>query len=109
MKKILLFCIGLMLSACQTSLDLPIALPYNEVGLISPYTEMRPIRFADIKFDIPVGELYAVYPYWRFSFPNVEIGIMSCNLSHKYRFGRSKAYWRPAATPAWKWQEESNT
>lgn len=106
--KRLIAILAVFLCSCQTSLDLPKVHGNDEVGHIPTYTEMHPIRFTGIKFDIPVGELYAVYPYWRFSFPNVDIGIMSCNLSHRYRFGRSKAYWRPGSIPSWKWEKESN-
>ncbi len=96
----------LFLSACQTALDLPVPLQHNEVAGVDRYAEKYPAQFSGISFNIPSGEVYAVYPYWRFSFPNVNVGIWSCNLAFAYRFKRSEALWKSNAISLKKTMEE---
>lgn len=105
MKRfIFLFCLAL--GACQTSLDLPEPIQHDDVETVSPYTEKKAIQFAKVGFDIPTGELYAVYPFWRWSFPNVSIGLWSCNYNSKYRYNRSKDYWKSGKISLNRWQAE---
>lgn len=105
MKKILF--LGLFfLSACQTALDLPEPFRHDEVAVVDKYAEKYPVQFSGIAFNIPSGEVYAVYPYWRFSFPNVNVGVWSCNLTSRYRFRRSEAMWKSNAVSLTKTMEE---
>ena len=100
----LLLCCLLM--ACQTALDLPEPRSHSAIGKISRFIDKRPIQFQHADIDIPSGQLYAVYPYWRFSFPNVNIGLWSCNYNKKYRYNRSQAFWKSGALSLYRYERE---
>lgn len=104
--KRFIFLLCFILTSCQTSLDLPEPVYHNEVKSVSPYIDKKPIQFSKIGFDIPTGELYAVYPFWRFSFPNVNVGLWSCNYHSKYRYNRSKGYWKSGKISFYRWKNE---
>ena len=105
MKRfVFLFCI--LLTACQTALDLPKPTVHDAIGKVSRFIEKRPVQFQHADIDIPSGELYAVYPYWRFSFPNVNIGLWSCNYNKKYRYNRSQAFWKTGALSLYRYERE---
>lgn len=103
--KRLLFLLCFAVSACQMALDLPEPTIHQDVGQISAFTEKRAVQFQNVRFDIPTGELYAVYPYWRFSVPNVNVGLWSCNYNMKYRFNRSQAFWKSGKISLYRVQE----
>lgn len=104
--KRFVFLLCFLLSACQMALDLPKPMFHDDIGPISRFIEKRPIQFQSATIDIPSGELYAVYPYWRFSFPNVNIGLWSCNYNKKYRYNRSQAFWKSGALSLYRYQRE---
>ncbi|MBR5130445.1 MAG: trypsin-like peptidase domain-containing protein [Alphaproteobacteria bacterium] len=104
--KILIFLLCFLLSACQMALDLPEPIIHKEIEKVSRFAEQRPVQLKGIGFDIPQGELYAVYPYWRFSFPNVNIGLWSCNYNMKYRYNKSQAFWNSGAISLYRFQQE---
>lgn len=104
--KRFIFVLCCLLGACQTALDLPEPVVHEEVVSVSKFTDKRPVQFQHADFDIPSGELYAVYPYWRFSFPNVNIGLWSCNYNKKYRYNRSQAFWKSGALSLYRYGRE---
>ncbi len=104
--KRFIFLVCLMLTSCQMALELPQPTVHEEVGKIQRFSEKRPVQFQALDFDIPTGELYAVYPYWRLSFPNVSIGIWSCNYNMKYRFNRSQAFWKSGKISVYRYKNE---
>ena len=88
------------------ALDLPEPMTHDAIGKVSRFIAKRPVQLQHVDIDIPSGELYAVYPYWRFSFPNVNIGFWSCNYNKKYRYNRSQAFWKTGALSFYRHERE---
>lgn len=95
MKSFFIFCIGfsLLLTGCQTALDLPKPTYPSDIDRVSPEIEQRRIAFAGGIFDLRRGDLYVAYPYWHWSVPNVNVGFFICNTGSSFRFSRSLGYW----------------
>ena len=92
--KILKLCLILIgLSGCQMALDIQQPETNSDFQKISKNTEQRKIAFAGGLFDLSRGDLYAVYPYWHWSVPNVNVGLYICNPTLEHRLSRSQAFW----------------
>lgn len=76
---------------------------------ISKNTEQRKIAFAGGLFDLSRGELYAVYPYWHWSVPNVNVGLYICNPTLEHRLSRSQAFWNEDDNIFGDWPDETGT
>ena len=99
----------LFLSGCQMALDIPKPENTNNPPKISRETEQRKIAFDGCVFDMPRGELYAVYPYWHWSVPNVNVGFYICNPTLEHRLSRSQAFWNEDDNIFGEWPNETGT
>ena len=109
MKTIKNYFLFLLLFGCQTALDIQKPVSTTDFQKLSDRTEQRRIAFDGGLFDIPRGELYAVYPYWHWSVPNVNVGLFICNPSLEHRLSRSQAYWNEDDNIFGQWPEETGT
>ena len=96
-----------LLTACQMALPLPETAGPKPLGKLPDTTEQRRLAFAGGMFDLKRGDLYAAYPYWHYSLPNVNVGLFVCNASFKYRLTRSQAYWNEDDNIFGKWPDEA--
>ena len=97
----------MFLSACQGALDLPAVEHSVHFEPIPAYTEQRKIAFTGGLFDMKRGDLYAAYPYWHWSVPNVAVGFYVCNPTMKHRFTRSQSYWNEDENIFGSWPAET--
>lgn len=109
MKMIKACLILLLLCGCQTALQIQKPTTNTDFQKISKTTEQRKIAFAGGLFDLSRGELYAVYPYWHWSVPNVNVGLYICNPTLEHRLSRSQAFWNEDDNIFGDWPEETGT
>ncbi|MGN0919841.1 MAG: serine protease [Alphaproteobacteria bacterium] len=107
MKKFLLiFC--LFLGSCQLSMKLPELEETDTLPSLPSVYKQRPIAFEKAVIDLPRGQTYIAYPYWRWSFDNVDIGLLeSCNSTSRNRFANSTADWAMGEKKFGSWQDEA--
>ena len=109
MKKYLLILL-LMLGACQLSMRLPELPEVNEISPLPPLHKQRSIAFEKAIIDLPRGQTYIAYPYWRWAFDNVDVGwLETCNATSRYRFANSTADWAMGEKKFGSWQDEAAT
>lgn len=107
MKKFFLIFFS-FLSGCQLSMELPALTEVDELPTLPPLYKQRPIAFEKALIDLPRGQTYIAYPYWRWSFDNVNIGLFeSCNTTSRNRFANSSADWSTGEKKFGSWQEEA--
>lgn len=98
----------LILCGCQTSLPYPAVKTNDEVTAVSKMVDQYPIAFSHASIKMKRDSVYMAFPYWRFSFDNVNIGLFyTCNADiARYRVGRSVRYW--TGMPVFKeWKQEA--
>ncbi len=107
MNKIL-FLLLLLLTGCQMAMKFPEQPRMEKVPSLPPLYKQRPIAFEKALIDLPRGQTYIAYPYWRWSFDNVNIGLFeACNVTSKNRFANSTADWAMGEKKFGAWQEEA--
>ena len=80
----------IFLTGCQLAMKYPELPEVEKVPALPPLYKQRPIAFEKAVIDLPRGQTYIAYPYWRWSFDNVDIGLFgACNTTSKNRFGNS--------------------
>ena len=92
MKRQVLFYTFLFLTGCQGALPFP-KIPEVNPPEISEGTDQLPVSFTTVKMNIPMGQVVAAFPYWRYSLPNVNLGLYSCNIGLSRRLSRSTDTW----------------
>ena len=108
MHKVCLFFLCVFLSGCQTALPFPkINQPETPVT-VAPHTPQSPIIFTQTAMNVPVGQVVAAYPYWRFSLPNVNLGLYSCNIGLSKRLSHSTATWDIVNSDWESWKAKAN-
>ena len=107
MRKLFLFLL-LFLFSCQTAIKFP---EQSEVGQVPPLPEFfkqRSIAFEKALVDLPRGQTYIAYPYWRWSFDNLNISLLeSCNALLRYRFSNSTEDWAMGEKKFGDWQSDA--
>lgn len=94
MRYFLSFIIVCVLGGCQMRLDYPKDVAINEIETVSNLSEKRPIALRKVGVDIKRGSIIAAYPFFRFLFPNVHVGLSRmCNATLRYRLSRSTYEW----------------
>ncbi len=95
------------LSACQMAM--PLIMPSDfEVSENLTGKKSRPIAFDSAMIEIKRGTDYVAYPYWRWSFDYVNLGLLdACNVYLKNRFGASVSQWAAGATDFGDWESET--
>ena len=107
MKKILLLWL-IFLTGCQLAMKYPELPEVEKVPPLPPLYKQRPIAFEKAIIDLPRGQTYIAYPYWRWSFDNVDIGLFgACNSTSKHRFANSTADWAEGEKKFGSWQDEA--
>ena len=110
MMKKLFFLLLLIFGGCQLSMDLPSVSPIGQVPQLPPLHKQRPIAFEKAMIDLPRGQTYIAYPYWRWAFDNVDVGLWeTCNATSNHRFANSTADWAMGEKKFGAWQEEAAT
>ena len=99
----------LLLTGCQTALDLPKLADTEKPVRIAPDIDQRRLAFTGGLFDLKRGDLYVAYPYWHWSVPNVNVGFYVCNSTLNYRFTRSLGYWNEDDNIFGSWPTETGT
>ena len=80
MKKYLLVLL-IFLAGCQLAMKYPELPEVEKVPALPALYKQRPIAFEKAVIDLPRGQTYIAYPYWRWSFDNVDIGVFgACKL-----------------------------
>lgn len=93
MRKIV-FLILFFLCSCQRAFPLPEIQPVMSLPTPPDLHLQRSIAFEGALIDLPRGQTYISYPYWRWSFDNLHISLFdACNAQTKYRFYNSTADW----------------
>ena len=106
MKKILLVLL-LLLGACQTAIKFPEQADMDEVPNLPPTYKQRAIAFEKALIDLPRGQTYIVYPYWRWSFDTLSVGFMDlCNATSQHRFSNSVEDWAMGEKKFGDWQSD---
>ena len=78
------------------------------VPQLPEFHQQRSVAFEKAVIDLPRGTTYIAYPYWRWSFDHVSIGLFeACNATSKHRMGNSTADWAMGEKKFGGWQEES--
>ena len=107
MKKFL-FVLLFLLGGCQQAMKYPELPEIEKTPALPPLYKQRPIAFEKAIIDLPRGQTYIAYPYWRWSFDNVDIGVFdACNTTSKNRFGNSTADWAEGEKKFGSWQDEA--
>ena len=107
MKKYLLVLL-IFLAGCQLAMKYPELPEVEKVPALPALYKQRPIAFEKAVIDLPRGQTYIAYPYWRWSFDNVDIGVFgACNTTAKNRFGNSTADWAEGEKKFGSWQDEA--
>ena len=107
MKKFFLAFL-ILLNGCQLAMKYPEISEVKEIQTLPPLYKQRPIAFEKALIDLPRGQTYIAYPYWRWSFDNVDIGLFeACNTTSKNRFANSTADWAMGEKKFGAWQEEA--
>ena len=107
MKKILLVLL-IFLSSCQLAIKYPELPEANQIPALPSLYKQRPIAFEKALIDLPRGQTYIAYPYWRWSFDNVDIGLFgACNATSRNRFANSTADWAEGEKKFGSWQDEA--
>ncbi len=109
MKFLKLYLILIGLSGCQMAMDIQKPEINSDFQKISKTTEQRKIAFDGGLFDLSRGELYAVYPYWHWSVPNVNVGLYICNPTLEHRLSRSQSFWNEDDNIFGEWPNETGT
>lgn len=101
--------VSLMLAGCQRALPLPDVVKSPDMSPLSAHTQQRRIAFDGGLFDLERETPYIAYPYWRFSVPNVRVGVYICNPTLTYRLSRSQRYWDEDDNLFGSWPAEAGT
>ena len=109
MKMIKACLILLLLCGCQTALEIQKPIVNTDFQKVSVDIKQRKIAFDGGLFDLSRGELYAVYPYWHWSIPNVNVGLYICNPTLEHRLSRSQAFWNEDDNIFGDWPNETGT
>jgi len=105
-KFFLIFLI--FLGSCQLAMKFPDLSEMDKIPALPPLYKQRPIAFEKAFIDLPRGQTYIAYPYWRWSFDNVNIGLFeACNATSRNRFANSTADWAMGEKKFGSWQEEA--
>ena len=108
MMKNFLLSLLILLGGCQLAMEFPTQEPMKEVISLPSLYKQRSFAFEKALIDLPRGQTYIAYPYWRWSFDNVNIGLMEgCNTSSRYRFSNSTVDWSMGEKKFGSWQEEA--
>ncbi len=95
------------LTGCQMRLNYSDDISVDEVRSISKIAEIKPIAFTGVRVDLKRDTIVAAYPFWRWLFPNVDIGFFRmCNATMKHRFSRSIGRWNAASTLFGNWDTD---
>ena len=109
MKNLFLILV-VLLGGCQLSMDLPAVPVAGEIPQLPPASKQRSIAFEKAVIDLPRGQTYIAYPYWRWAFDNVDVGwLETCNATSRYRFANSTADWAMGEKKFGSWQDEAAT
>lgn len=107
MKKLLLFLL-LFLFGCQMSMKFPEQSEMMQIPKLPEFFKQRSIAFEKVLIDLPRGQTYIAYPYWRWSFNNLDISLLeSCNALLRYRFSNSTEDWAMGEKKFGDWQSEA--
>ena len=108
MKKFGIF-LALFLGGCQMAMDLAEVTPLAERAEIK-IVKTRPIAYDSAKIELKRGTTYVAYPYWRWSFDEVQLSLMdTCNVSIKNRLSASTAEWATGESAFGGWDSEAAT
>lgn len=106
--KYCLLILAFLLTACQMKMDFPTVHEVREIPHVSKHASIHPLAFQSPRIDLPYDHLYAVYPFWNWSFFDADISIYDvCNGTMRYRFSNSEAYWARDKKDLGKWSSES--
>lgn len=106
MKYFFLIPVLFVLTACQTRLEYPTIQSADEIQSVSKRIEQRPIAFDGGAVSLKRGDVFLAFPFWRWSTPNVDVGLYMCNSSMRHRFKRSLGYWKQGDLLMGNWQSE---
>ena len=106
MKKFFLFGL-LFLFGCQMSMKFPEQPEMAEVPRLPEFFKQRSLAFEKALIDLPRGQTYIAYPYWRWSFNKLDISLLeSCNALLRYRFSNSTEDWAMGEKKFGDWQSD---
>ena len=107
MKKLLFFLL-LFLFGCQMSMKFPDQSEMMQIPGLPEFFKQRSIAFEKALIDLPRGQTYIAYPYWRWSFNHLDISLLeSCNALLRYRFSNSTEDWAMGEKKFGDWQSEA--
>ena len=98
----------IFLTGCQMAMKFPEQSEIEKIPNLPPLYKQRPIAFEKAMIDLPRGQTYIAYPYWRWSFDHVNIGVFeACNATARNRFANSSADWAEGEKKFGSWQDEA--
>ena len=107
MKKFA-FIFMFFLCGCQMAMKFPEQPDLNEIPKLPEYHKQRSIAFEKAVIDLPRGQTYIAYPYWRWSFDHLNISLLeSCNALLRYRFSNSTEDWAMGEKKFGDWQSDA--
>lgn len=90
------------------AMELPNLSEIDQIPALPPLYKQRPIAFEKALIDLPRGQTYIAYPYWRWSFDHLDISVFeSCNTTSRNRFSNSTADWATGEKKFGAWQDEA--
>ena len=106
--KNFLFILLVFVAGCQTAMPYPTPPVPAPLPTLPPAFQQRSIAFEKALIDLPRGQTYIAYPYWRFSFRDLDISLLeSCNALLRYRFSNSTEDWAMGEKKFGDWQSEA--
>ena len=107
MKKLFFFLL-LFLFGCQMSMKFPDQMEMMQIPQLPEFFKQRSVAFEKALIDLPRGQTYITYPYWRWSFSHLDISFLeSCNALLRYRFSNSTEDWSMGEKKFGDWQSDA--
>lgn len=110
MFKVLVCLLCFYLTGCQMAMDLaPVINREDRVDVSLGENKGRPIAYDSAVIELKRGTTYIAYPYWRWSFDNVNLTWLDqCNVSLKNRFSASTEEWSTGESAFGGWDSEAS-
>ena len=107
MKKLAILLL-VFLGGCQMAMKFPPLEEMQKIPDLPPAYKQRSVAFEKVLIDLPRGQPYIAYPYWRFSFDHLNISLLeSCNAMLRYRFSNSTEDWAMGEKKFGDWQDSA--